>query len=125
MPDPVIPQELARVIQSQISLVNLSESIKKLRFGITDVQGVECIVLSPDNLLGKLGFAYNPKFSDSVNYVSTDRLGVTFIDIGETYILVHTSRNTWPRNLRYEKIDIADYYLSVGQMRASQIPSNE
>lgn len=109
--------ELETIINSNLSLVNLGGSIKKLRVAKIDIKGVECIVISPDNKSGYLGFSYDAQaISGSVVYIKSDAPGVTVIDIDKKYILLNESRKTWLKDLEYKKIDIEDYNTAVGYL---------
>ncbi len=117
-----VPKELEKIIVANISLLDVNDNIERLRIAKTEIHGIDSIIVSPDNCLGNLGFAFDSRTSNPL-YCSTDSPGVIFFDIKNTYILLHSSIKTWPKDLNYNKIDFSDYSISVGQYR--QYKENE
>jgi len=110
-------EELEKIIMANLSLLDVEDSITRLRVAKVDEGGVDCILISPDDPLGYLGFEYNSSAAPLIKYCSTDRPGVTFFDMSDTYVGLHSSRDTWPEGLEYHTVDFGDYNFAVGQFK--------
>jgi hypothetical protein len=121
---PNVPKELELIIDTNLSLIDLNEesikSIKELRIGTHTNQGVPCIDISPNNYLGRLGFKYSPQNAPSIKRCYLDEIGVTFFDIGNYYIFIHSSTKSWPCELEYQKTPFSEYNQMVGYKRAEK-----
>jgi len=121
---PNIPKELELIIDTNLSLIDLNQdsirSITELRIGTHTSQGVPCIDISPNNRLGRLGFQYSHTNSPSIKRCYLDEIGVTFFDIGEQYIFIHSSTKSWPHDLEYQKTLFSDYNVMIGYKQAEK-----
>lgn len=111
--------ELEKIIVANLHLEDINyKSITRLRVANISEDGLQYLVIAPDNYSGKLGFTAHLVNTDLI-HLEVIAPGVTIFDLADgTEVFIHTTKKTWPKNLAYQKIDIGDYYFSIGEYHA-------